>query len=228
MSENKLKKSFYITLFILFTKQVGILHIPTSIAYGAVTSLNPVHGLYSTFFPSLTYVLFSTSRHLSVGTFAILSIMVYSTITKLENKFIETASLNSTLESNITNFDEKLMDVRLRIATSLSFWCGVVQILFAVFKFGGVTKYFSQPLLRAFTTGASFHILVAQIPHVFGIYHKSKSSTSRFFKLVMVNIFFNFRWIWKQKQLRTEHKKISSFNLVGITNSIFTWLKKIS
>lgn len=154
--------------------------------------------------------------------------MVYSTITKLENKFIETAALNSTLEPNITNFDEKLMDVRLRIATSLSFWCGVVQILFAVFKFGGVTKYFSQPLLRAFTTGASFHILVAQIPHVFGIYHKSKSSTSRFFKLVMVNIFFNFRWIWKQKQLRTEHKKISSFNLVGITNSIFTWLKKIS
>jgi MFS superfamily sulfate permease-like transporter len=108
---------------------------------------------------------------------------------------INPTDFNSSLETNSTsagiNYDEKLMEIKLKIATSLSFWCGIVQILFAVFKFGAVTKYFSQPLLRAFTTGASFHILVAQIPHVFGIY-KSRSSTTRFFKLVMVtNIFFH-------------------------------------
>ena len=110
--------------------------IPTSLAYGAVTSLNPVHGLYSTFFPSLAYITFATSKHLSVGTFAILSIMVYSTIIRLETKYMGlTSILTSVNSSNDTNrsstydYDARLMDVKLMIATALSFWCGIVQVI---------------------------------------------------------------------------------------------------
>ncbi len=146
-SEYKFKE--YLIPDIISGLTVGVLHIPTSLAYGAITSLNLVHGLYSTFFPSLVYALFATSRHLSVGTFAIISIMVYSTIMRLENKYVNddkdlflTTNTNESYQSdwNQTNSDLMMMNekaarresVKLMIATSLSFWCGIVKVILNV------------------------------------------------------------------------------------------------
>jgi MFS superfamily sulfate permease-like transporter len=56
----------------------------------------------------------------------------------------------------------------------------------AIFRFGGVTKYMSQPLLRGFTTGATYHILIAQFPFVFGIAVKASRDDPRFFKIFKV------------------------------------------
>lgn len=108
------------------------------LAYGALTSLNPVHGLYASFYPGLFYALFATSKHLSNGTFAIISIMVLSTITKLENQYLEKElqlSSNSSIISELENANQTIstddiaMVVKLKIATSLAFWCGIVQVL---------------------------------------------------------------------------------------------------
>ena len=142
-SEYKFKE--YLIPDIISGLTVGVLHIPTSLAYGAITSLNLVHGLYSTFFPSLVYALFATSRHLSVGTFAIISIMVYSTIMRLENKYMNDYKdfFSKTNESysdwNQTNSDFMMNEkaarresVKIMIATSLSFWCGIVKVILNV------------------------------------------------------------------------------------------------
>jgi MFS superfamily sulfate permease-like transporter len=77
------------------------------------------------------------------------------------------------------------MAFRANIAGSLCFWCGVIQVVFAVFKFGFVTKYLSQPMLRGFNTAAAFHVLSQQMKHVFGIYAKPKPH--RLFKIVYVS-----------------------------------------
>ena len=61
----------------------------------------------------------------------------------------------------------------------------IKQILMAILRFGFVTKYMSQPLLRGFTTGATYHILVSCIPPFFGIILKG-SGNPRFFKLFIV------------------------------------------
>lgn len=83
------------------------------------------------------YIVFCTSRHLTVGTFAIISIMILATITRLENKYfdIEMSKLNGTLNhddttisQNVTVIDLNMHDIRLKIATSLSFWCGIIQV----------------------------------------------------------------------------------------------------
>jgi hypothetical protein len=39
---------------------VGVFHIPQAIAYGALTSLNPVFGIYTSFYTGLTYIIFAT------------------------------------------------------------------------------------------------------------------------------------------------------------------------
>jgi MFS superfamily sulfate permease-like transporter len=38
-------------------------------AYGVLTTLPPVHGLYVSFFPVIVYMIFGTCPHLSIGKF---------------------------------------------------------------------------------------------------------------------------------------------------------------
>ncbi|RNA41758.1 prestin [Brachionus plicatilis] len=151
---------------------VGVMHIPSSLAYGALTSLNPVHGLYTSFFTGITYIFFGTSKHLSVGTFAVTSLIVYSTISRLETEYPELAFPNSF--ENSTSTEGPSMEFKIKVATGLAFWCGVIQIIFSLLKFGSISKFLSQPLLRGFTTAAAFHVFSSQMKHIFGIYYVNR------------------------------------------------------
>lgn len=46
---------------------VGILNIPQGLAYALLATLNPIYGLYVSFFPILVYTLLGTCRHLIIG-----------------------------------------------------------------------------------------------------------------------------------------------------------------
>ncbi len=105
-----------------------------AIAYGALTSLNPAHGLYTSFLAGIIYFFFGTSKHLSVGTFAITSLMVYSTIFKLEPqyKMNKQNSLETTMIANATVSNRAELDpneIKLKIATALAFWSGIIQVI---------------------------------------------------------------------------------------------------
>lgn len=207
---------------------VGVMQIPQALAYGALTSLTPVYGLYTSFYPSLTYIIFGTSRHLSVGTFALVSLMVYGSISKLEAEFLQNKSIIITSEviSNATNesaiidhinfiSEEDLIAFRVKVATSLAFWCGVIQLLFAIFKLGSITKYFSQPMLRGFNTAAAFHVLTTQMQHVFGIYVKSKPR--RVFKIV-------YRYLTLLENITSANWLAFVISCVAVTLIVFTKL----
>ncbi|RWS23169.1 solute carrier family 26 member 10-like protein, partial [Leptotrombidium deliense] len=62
---------------------ISVLHIPQGMAYGLLAGVGPINGLYVSFFPVLIYCLMGTSRHISIGTFAVVSLMLNSAATKL-------------------------------------------------------------------------------------------------------------------------------------------------
>ena len=46
---------------------VGIMNIPQGLAYALLATLNPIYGLYVSFFPIIVYTIFGTCRHLIIG-----------------------------------------------------------------------------------------------------------------------------------------------------------------
>ena len=63
---------------------IGIMFIPQGMAYALLAGLNPIHGLYAAIFPQLAYVLFGTSRHLSVGPVALDALIIAATLKQFD------------------------------------------------------------------------------------------------------------------------------------------------
>uniref|UniRef100_A0A7M4FN74 Solute carrier family 26 member 6 n=1 Tax=Crocodylus porosus TaxID=8502 RepID=A0A7M4FN74_CROPO len=126
---------------------VGIMHLPQGLAYALLAGLPPVNGLYSSFYPVFLYFFFGTSRHNSVGPFAVISVMIGS-VTDLmvpSDDFMELVNAWPT-------------------PSWVSFQVGL-----GLLQFGFVVTYLSDPLVRGYTTAASVHVLISQLKYVFGV-----------------------------------------------------------
>lgn len=55
---------------------IGIILVPQAIAYSLLAGLQPIYSLYTSFFANLIYFLMGTSRHVSMGIFSLLCLMV--------------------------------------------------------------------------------------------------------------------------------------------------------
>ena len=51
-------------------------HIPQGMAYAMLAGVEPVTGIYTAIWPVLVYVLLGNMPHVSMGTFAVVSILV--------------------------------------------------------------------------------------------------------------------------------------------------------
>uniref|UniRef100_UPI00398F43BE solute carrier family 26 member 6 n=1 Tax=Pristiophorus japonicus TaxID=55135 RepID=UPI00398F43BE len=148
---------------------VGIVQLPQSMAYALLAAVPPVFGLYTSFFPVLMYFIFGTSRHVSVGSFAVLSVMLGTITERLApDEDFQIGFLNNT--NGTINIDTEARDLmRVKVAAMVTFLCGIFQILLGAIRFGFVVTYLSDPLVRGYTTGAAVHVLVSQLKYVFGI-----------------------------------------------------------
>ncbi|XP_059190071.1 solute carrier family 26 member 6-like isoform X2 [Centropristis striata] len=146
---------------------VGIMQLPQGMAYALLAAVPPVFGLYSSFYPVLLYFIFGTSKHISIGTFAVLSVMLGGVIERLapESDFMIWNN-----ETNSTTVDTIALDAeRVRVAAAVTFLSGIFQILLGLVQFGFVVTYLSEPLVRGYTTGAAIHVIVSQLKYTFGI-----------------------------------------------------------
>ncbi|XP_017536315.3 solute carrier family 26 member 10 isoform X9 [Manis javanica] len=103
---------------------VGIVHVPQGMAFALLTSVPPVFGLYTSFFPVLIYTLLGTGRHLSTGTFAVLSLMTGSAVERL---------VPEPLGGNLSGIQREQLDAqRVEVASALAFGSGALMTLAAV------------------------------------------------------------------------------------------------
>ncbi|XP_047454227.1 solute carrier family 26 member 6 [Mugil cephalus] len=152
---------------------VGIMQLPQGMAYALLASVPAVYGLFSSFYPVLVYFIFGTSKHISVGTYAVMSVMIGGVTERLA------PDSNFMSWDNVTNssvVDINLRDAeRVRVAVAVTFLSGIFQILLGLVQFGFVVTYLSDPLVRGYTTGAAIHVIVSQLKYTFGINPKRHS-----------------------------------------------------
>lgn len=64
---------------------VAVMHIPQGMAYGILAGVTAGVGLYMAFFPVLVYTVLGTSRHISMGTFSVISMMTLKVVESYAN-----------------------------------------------------------------------------------------------------------------------------------------------
>lgn len=142
------------------------MHIPQGMAYGILALVTPEVGLYMAFFPVLVYLIFGTSRHASLGTFAVISIMV--------SKVVQANTNDSELSSSSP----------LEVVTTLCFVVGLYHLAMFCLRMGALSSLLSEPLVSGFTTAAAVHVFVNQFKDILGV------QVTRFkgpFKLIYVS-----------------------------------------
>uniref|UniRef100_A0A672UG93 Solute carrier family 26 member 3 n=1 Tax=Strigops habroptila TaxID=2489341 RepID=A0A672UG93_STRHB len=133
----------------------GLVAVLQGLAFALLVDVPANHGLYAAFFPVLVYFIFGTSRHISVGPFPVLSLMVGGVVDRL----VPDDSTGNGTSTNSSAIDEK----RVMVAASVTFLSGVFQLLLGILQFGFVVIYLSQSLISGFTTAAAVHVVVSQL-----------------------------------------------------------------
>uniref|UniRef100_A0A8C8BT52 Solute carrier family 26 member 6 n=1 Tax=Otus sunia TaxID=257818 RepID=A0A8C8BT52_9STRI len=145
---------------------VGIMHLPQGLAYALLAGLPPVTGLYSSFYPVFLYFFFGTSRHNSVGPFAVISVMIGS----LTDSLLPSENFLESVNGSNTTVNEAQRDAaRVELVATITVLTGIFQVALGLLQFGFVVTYLSDPLVRGYTTAASVHVLVSQLKNVFGV-----------------------------------------------------------
>lgn len=140
---------------------VGIVHIPQGMAFALLTSVAPVYGLYTSFFPVVLYMLFGTGHHVSTGTFAVLSLMTGSVVEQLVP--IPLALNSSSPEA------AELEAQRIGVASAVAFLSGIMMLCMCGLQLGFLSTYLSEPIVKAFTSAAAFHVTVSQLQSMLGL-----------------------------------------------------------
>ncbi|XP_012269237.2 solute carrier family 26 member 6-like isoform X2 [Athalia rosae] len=154
---------------------VAIMHIPQGLAYALLGNVPPVVGIYMAFFPVLVYFFLGTSKHVSMGTFAIVCLMTGKAVQTHATLPDALGKFNETNGTTITGLSSEHY-TPIEIATAITFMVGLIQLAMYLFRLGIISTLLSETLVNGFTTGAAVHVLMSQIQDLLGLrLHKGKS-----------------------------------------------------
>ncbi|OQV14262.1 Solute carrier family 26 member 6 [Hypsibius exemplaris] len=151
--------------------QCGLCEKSDCMAYGVLSGVEAINGLYAGFFPVLIYSCLGTSRHASVGTFAVTSLMTAGIVKNIGSKIVAQANhTEATAENGAATLDMIPLDIRLQVMIAVTLAVGLWQVLMGVLRLGYFLAVFlSDHLVKGFTCAAAFHIFTSQVKLVFGI-----------------------------------------------------------
>lgn len=127
---------------------VWALLVPQALAYGQLTGLPAVHGLYAALGALALYGVLGTSRHLNVGPEATVATLVATSV------------------APIAAGDAELY---LTLTAVLALLTGAVLVLGGLLRVGSITRLLSVPVLIGYVTGSGLVIAGGQLDDLFGI-----------------------------------------------------------
>jgi sodium-independent sulfate anion transporter 11 len=148
---------------------VGAMVVPQSLAYAKLAGLPVEYGLYTGFVGVMLYAAFGTSREISVGPTAVLSLMVGTVVHDVTSR------------SNFTPVE---------VALALTFMSSLITLFLGIFRLGIVMDLIPNPVIIGFTTGSAFTIVLGQIATLLGIPNVSSNDSTH---IIIRNIFVNLK-----------------------------------
>ncbi len=127
---------------------VATLLIPQAMAYALLAGLPPHVGLYASLLPLAVYALLGSSRFLSVGPSALLSLLIMT---------------------QVAAWADPGSPRYLAFAMATALLVGVLQIAMGAARLGVLTNFLSQPVLSGFTSAAAVLIALSQAKHLLGV-----------------------------------------------------------
>ena len=127
---------------------VSLVLIPQSMANAQLANLPPYYGLYAAFLPPIVAALFGSSRHVSTGSVALVSVMT-------------AAALQPIVGLGHADY--------IAYTILLAFMVGVMQVVFGVLRLGALVNFLSQPVVLGFTSAGAIIIGTSQIDLIFGV-----------------------------------------------------------
>ncbi|KAI8987586.1 sulfate transporter family-domain-containing protein [Mycotypha africana] len=138
---------------------VGVVVVPQSMGYAKIAELPPQYGLYTAFVGLCVYCLFATSKDISIGPTAVMSLLVGQTVTKITSDPLST----------ITG---------PQIAVALSLLTGAIAMFLGLVRLGILVDFIPGPAIAGFMTGSAITICIGQWPKLFGIKGVSTQDSS--------------------------------------------------
>ena len=127
---------------------VTIMLIPQSLAYALLAGLPAEMGLYASILPLIAYALLGTSRTLSVGPVAVVSLMTATAV----GNIAEAGSVDY-----------------ITAAIALALLSGMMLIIMGVLRFGFLANFLSHPVVSGFITASGVIIALSQMRHILGV-----------------------------------------------------------
>ncbi|KAK5866322.1 hypothetical protein PBY51_020522 [Eleginops maclovinus] len=119
---------------------VGLTTVPQALAYAEVAGLPVQYGLYSAFMGGFVYTLLGTSKDVTLGPTAIMSLLCFSVVGGQPHQ-----------------------------AVLLSLLCGLIQAVMALLRLGFLLDFISYPVIKGFTCAAAVTIGFGQVKNILGL-----------------------------------------------------------
>ncbi|XP_028984604.1 sodium-independent sulfate anion transporter [Betta splendens] len=119
---------------------VGLTTVPQALAYAEIAGLPVQFGLYSAFMGGFIYTVLGTSKDVTLGPTAIMSLLCFSVVGGQPHR-----------------------------AALLSLLCGLVQAAMALLRLGFLLDFISYPVIKGFTFAAAVTIGFGQVKHILGL-----------------------------------------------------------
>ena len=126
---------------------VAFIIVPQSMAYAQLAGLGPEYGLYAAFLPVLIGAVMGSSRQLSTGPVAVVSLLTAAALGEI-----------------VTDPSSYAV-----YAALLALIVGLFQLTLGILRMGFVINFLSHPVVTGFTNAAAIIIGASQLPKVFGI-----------------------------------------------------------